>query len=53
VVNTFLNEPTWKVRAVTRDPSKPTCLELKNKGVEVVKGDTNDLASLIAAFKVM
>jgi uncharacterized protein YbjT (DUF2867 family) len=50
VVEHVVNDPElskqYKVRAVTRDPSKPAGQALKAKGVEVVKGDADDAASL-------
>ena len=46
VVQTILSHPTlstqYKVRAVTRDPSKPAGESLKTQGAEVVKADLND-----------
>ena len=39
------------VRAVTRNPEGEKGLKLKERGVEVVKGDYNDVASLTEAFK--
>jgi uncharacterized protein YbjT (DUF2867 family) len=39
----------FRVRAVTRNPEKAS--GLVNKGVEVFKGDYNDLVSLKEAFK--
>ncbi|KAF9899859.1 hypothetical protein EC991_008228 [Linnemannia zychae] len=41
----------YKVRGVTRDPSKPEALALHQKGVEVVKGDMDDPESLKQAMR--
>jgi len=41
----------WNLRAMTRDPSKPAARELAAKGVEVVKGDHRDPASLERAME--
>ena len=41
----------WKVRAVTRDSSKPAAQELKNLGAEVIQADMNSLDSLKEALK--
>jgi uncharacterized protein YbjT (DUF2867 family) len=41
----------YKVRAVTRDPSKPAAQALQKLGAEVVKGDADDAASLAALMK--
>ena len=50
VVQTILSHPTlstqYKVRAVTRDPSKPAGEALKTQGAEVVKADLNDKDSV-------
>lgn len=54
VVSAVLNDPklsqTYKIRAVTRDPSKPAAQSLQQKGVDVVTGDANDVESLKKAF---
>ncbi len=41
----------WKVRALTRDASKPAAQELKSLGAEIVAGDMENRAELDAAFK--
>lgn len=52
VVEQVVNDPElskqYRIRAVTRDPSKPAGQALKAKGVEVVKGDANHAASIKA-----
>ncbi|KAI6082868.1 NmrA-like family protein [Hypoxylon rubiginosum] len=54
IVSTFLNDPVlkneWAVRAVTRDATKASALELAKKGVEVVSADLNDKSSLLKAM---
>jgi uncharacterized protein YbjT (DUF2867 family) len=54
VVKTLLGHPTlsqqFKIRGITRDPSKPAGEALKDKGVEVVKADTLDKDSLRQAL---
>lgn len=42
---------TYKIRAITRDPSKPNAQTLTAHGAECVKADLNDPASLISAIK--
>ncbi|KAL9617539.1 MAG: hypothetical protein Q9160_007697 [Pyrenula sp. 1 TL-2023] len=42
---------TYKVRGVTRDPSKPNAQTLTAHGVECVKADLNDPASLSTAIR--
>ncbi|KAF9898225.1 hypothetical protein BX616_004319 [Lobosporangium transversale] len=55
VINYVLNHPElskqFKLRAVTRNPSKPEAQALKERGVEVVKGDLYDKESLSNAFR--
>ena len=55
VAESVLSDPElskqYKVRAVTRDPSKPAGLALQQKGAEVVKGDIEDAASLTSVLK--
>jgi uncharacterized protein YbjT (DUF2867 family) len=41
----------WKVRALTRDASKPAAKELASLGAEIVPGDMEKRAELDAAFK--
>ena len=48
VADVYANEPGWKVRGITRNPSKAA--DLTAKGIEAVKGDLNDKESLVAAF---
>lgn len=42
---------TFKLRGITRDPSKPSGQSLAGKGVEPVKADMNDKESLQSAIK--
>lgn len=55
VAKVVLNDPElskqYKVRAVTRDPSKPAAQALEKLGAEVVKGDADDAVSLAAVLK--
>lgn len=41
----------YKIRGVTRDPSKPAALELVAKGIEIVAGDLNDTQSIKKAVE--
>ncbi|KAH6685469.1 hypothetical protein F5X68DRAFT_262701 [Plectosphaerella plurivora] len=50
VAETFLKEGNWQIRGITRDPSKPASQEWVKKGVEMIKGDAGDAASLKEAF---
>lgn len=49
VAELYAKEAGWKVRGISRDPSKAESWTAK--GVEVVKADLNDTESLVAAFK--
>lgn len=51
VANTFLALPHWHVRALTRTPSSDASRSLAARGVEVVRGDLADPASLVEAFE--
>ena len=55
LVDYVVNDPElsrqFKVRGVTRDPSKPAAQTLQKKGVEIVKGDADDTESVEHAVK--
>ena len=55
VVRAILGSPslcqTYHIRAITRDPSKPSARKLTVQGVECVKADLNDSSSILAALK--
>jgi uncharacterized protein YbjT (DUF2867 family) len=55
VVNCVINDPElskqYKVRGVTRDPSKLAAQSLQQRGVEIVKGDADDKESLKQAMQ--
>ncbi|KAJ5208401.1 hypothetical protein N7449_002780 [Penicillium cf. viridicatum] len=51
VANTFLNLPGWHIRGITRNPSSPAAQQWTSKGVEIVKADLDDIASLESAFR--
>lgn len=51
--HSLLDHPTkgdFACRAITRDPTKATAQELKNKGAEITRADMDDVASLAEAF---
>ncbi|KFU86377.1 NmrA-like family domain-containing protein 1, partial [Chaetura pelagica] len=50
VARALLDDGTFKVRAVTRSPTKKEAEELKQKGAEVVKADQDDEPSLELAL---
>ena len=42
VARTFLKEPGWKIRGLTRDPSRPSNKWLLDAGVDLVRADLDD-----------
>ena len=52
VVNVMKKTPGWKVRAITRNPESDAAKKLAAEGIEVVRADFDDEASLVKAFKV-
>ena len=55
VINSVLNDPKtaseFKIRGITRDPSKPNAKALEAKGVECVAADINNKDQISAALK--
>ncbi|KAJ6463609.1 hypothetical protein C8R47DRAFT_1057797 [Mycena vitilis] len=51
VVNALLKDGTFVPRAISRDPESDASKKLKARGVQVVKGDTIDKASLVNALR--
>jgi uncharacterized protein YbjT (DUF2867 family) len=55
VVKTILSHPelskTYKIRAITRDVSKPASVALKEQGCEVVAANLNDRDSVFKAIE--
>src|SRR5947208_16795384 len=45
----ILRERGYPIRAMTRHPDRPDALSLVGHGTEIVKGDLNDMASLMRA----
>ncbi|KAL2846391.1 hypothetical protein BJY01DRAFT_213481 [Aspergillus pseudoustus] len=50
VIAAFAGNPLYHIRGVTRNPDSAAAKALSTQGVEVIKGDLSDLASLKAAF---
>ncbi|XP_033091781.1 nmrA-like family domain-containing protein 1 isoform X2 [Trachypithecus francoisi] len=48
VARTLLEDGTFRVRVVTRNPGKKAAKELRLQGAEVVKGDQDDQGKLLA-----
>jgi hypothetical protein len=51
VLETFLKDPAWLVRGITRNPSSPRAKTLQSRGVDIVRADLNDPLSLAKAFQ--
>ena len=52
VVRALLKDKSWKVRGITRDPSKDAAKALEKQGIEVVSANIDDEQSLVKAFEV-
>ncbi|XP_054570655.1 nmrA-like family domain-containing protein 1 isoform X4 [Eptesicus fuscus] len=50
VARTLLEDGTFRVRAVTRDPGQKAAKELRLQGAEIVQGDQDDEASMKLAL---
>ncbi|OJD23945.1 hypothetical protein ACJ73_04697 [Blastomyces percursus] len=54
VIRAILADPSlskeFRVRGITRDPSKPSAQELENQGVEMMSADMSSLSSLAPAL---
>ncbi|KAJ5910489.1 NmrA-like family protein [Penicillium tannophilum] len=50
VADTYLLNADWKIRGVTRNPESDKAKQWAAKGVEIVKGDLDDVVSLKRAF---
>lgn len=51
VADVFLNKSGWEVKGLTRNLSSPASQALSERGVQMIKGDVNDVDSLRAAFQ--
>ncbi|KAK9321326.1 hypothetical protein V1517DRAFT_293668 [Lipomyces orientalis] len=51
VISAFLKDPNFKIRGITRNPDGEKAKALTAKGVEMVRADLNDKASLVKAFE--
>ncbi|CAM1502639.1 Fc.00g074150.m01.CDS01 [Cosmosporella sp. VM-42] len=51
VVNTFLKEPGWRIRAITRNVLSPKAQALEARGMEVVQANMDSPTTLEVAFK--
>lgn len=51
MADVFLNQGGWRVKGLTRSPDSPASQALVARGVEIVKGDANDVNSLKSAVQ--
>ncbi|KAL6922152.1 hypothetical protein ACHAP8_003621 [Fusarium lateritium] len=51
VAESFLSEPDWKVRAITRNTKSSKAQALSSKGAQVVQADIDEPSTLVAAFE--
>ncbi|RGP67912.1 hypothetical protein FLONG3_8380 [Fusarium longipes] len=51
VSETFLQDTSWLVRGITRNPSSPKAKALQARGADIVQADLNDPESLAKAFQ--
>ncbi|KAF3046027.1 hypothetical protein E8E12_010467 [Didymella heteroderae] len=51
VAGTFLNDPSWRVRGLTRDTQSSASLALSAQGVQMVQADLHDPSSLTDVFR--
>ncbi|RYP76878.1 hypothetical protein DL769_003533 [Monosporascus sp. CRB-8-3] len=51
VASRFLNHGDWRIRGITRNPGSEKAMAWAGRGVEIVKGDQDDVESLKAAFR--
>ncbi|KAJ7785230.1 hypothetical protein DFH07DRAFT_726509 [Mycena maculata] len=51
VLEALLKDGTFTPRAITRNPDSEAALRLKERGVEVVEGDSSNKASLVRALQ--
>lgn len=51
VAEALINEPGWKIRGISRDPSKASSKKWSDRGVEMVAADLDNPVSLVSAFK--
>jgi len=55
VVRAILAHPelsrSWRIRGITRDPSKPNAVELSQQGVQMVAADLSSKSSILQAIR--
>ncbi|KAK1141155.1 hypothetical protein N8T08_009322 [Aspergillus melleus] len=51
VIKSFIEDPAWRIRALTRSTSSSSAQALQQSGVEVMQANLDDPSSLEAAFQ--
>ncbi|KAF3046846.1 hypothetical protein E8E11_009581 [Didymella keratinophila] len=51
VARTFLNDPSWRIRGLTRDTQSSASLALSAQGIDMVQANLDDPPSLADVFK--
>ncbi|TKA68317.1 hypothetical protein B0A55_08611 [Friedmanniomyces simplex] len=51
VARLYATLPGWRIRGITRNPTKASCSPLREAGVELVAADLDDVESLEKAFE--
>ncbi|KAF7622862.1 putative hscarg dehydrogenase [Aspergillus flavus] len=51
VIRSFLADPTWQIRGLTRNTSSVKAQSLREQGVEIIQADLDDIVSLESAFQ--
>ena len=51
VASTFLQDPKWRIRGLTRNPSSPESQRLSAQGIEIVQANLHDPNTLRDVFK--
>lgn len=51
VAQSFLKDPSYRVRGITRNPASPAAQKLAAQGIQILQADLDDVESLVAAFE--
>jgi hypothetical protein len=51
VIITFLQDPTWRIRGLTRNTSSPASLALSAQGIDMVQANLHGPSTLLSVFK--
>ncbi|PYH99061.1 NAD(P)-binding protein [Aspergillus ellipticus CBS 707.79] len=51
VAHRFLQDPTYHIRGITRNPSSPKAQQLSSQGIEIITADLDDVGTLVPALQ--